>query len=133
MSTWFALVASFGSLFIVTGKRYAELLEMGDDASSTRATLQTYSVPYLRTILGVTLGATVLAHCQWAFDTAELSGHTFPFDELSIVPVLMALMRYLLVLEEGHGGAPEDVFIGDRTLHVLGARWALLFALGVYA
>jgi decaprenyl-phosphate phosphoribosyltransferase len=45
----------------------------------------------------------------------------------------MALMRYLLVLEEGHGGAPEDVFIGDRTLHVLGAWWALLFALGVYA
>jgi UbiA prenyltransferase family len=32
MSNWFLICISFGSLFIVTGKRYAELLEFGDDA-----------------------------------------------------------------------------------------------------
>ncbi|MEZ5258070.1 MAG: hypothetical protein R2705_14565 [Ilumatobacteraceae bacterium] len=44
----------------------------------------------------------------------------------------MALLRYLLVLEQGHGGAPEDVFFRDRTLQVLGLVWAIVFALGVY-
>jgi decaprenyl-phosphate phosphoribosyltransferase len=133
MSTWFVLVTTFGSLFIVTGKRYAELTEMGEEAAATRATLESYSIVYLRTILGIAVGATLLAYCQWAFDTAELSGHTFPFYELSIVPVLTALMRYLLILEQGHGGAPEDVFIRDRPLQLFGLCWLVLFGLGVYA
>src|SRR5262249_56210975 len=34
MSNWFLICISFGSLFIVTGKRYAELLEFGDGAST---------------------------------------------------------------------------------------------------
>ena len=34
MSNWFVLVTVFGSLFIVTGKRYAELREIGDDAAA---------------------------------------------------------------------------------------------------
>jgi decaprenyl-phosphate phosphoribosyltransferase len=32
MSTWFVLCTSFGSLFIVTGKRFAELREMGESS-----------------------------------------------------------------------------------------------------
>ena len=32
--TWFVLCTSFGSLFIVTGKRYAELREIGEDAAA---------------------------------------------------------------------------------------------------
>src|SRR4029078_11014091 len=43
MSKWFVLVTTFGSLFIVTGKRYAELRELGEEAVATRATPQTHS------------------------------------------------------------------------------------------
>ena len=43
MSNWFVLVTVFGSLFIVAGKRYAELREIGDDAQLVRATLADYS------------------------------------------------------------------------------------------
>src|SRR5690606_37463482 len=32
MSSWFVLVTTFGSLFIVTGKRYAEQRDLGDGA-----------------------------------------------------------------------------------------------------
>ncbi|MEX2627915.1 MAG: decaprenyl-phosphate phosphoribosyltransferase, partial [Ilumatobacteraceae bacterium] len=48
MSSWFVLCITFGSLFIVTGKRYAELNELGDGAQVSRATLGTYSLGYLR-------------------------------------------------------------------------------------
>lgn len=132
MSTWFVLVTTFGSLFIVTGKRYAELIEMGEDAATTRATLDVYSIAYLRMLLGITAGATLLAYCQWAFDTAELAGSSFPYYELSIIPVLTALLRYLLILEQGRGGAPEEVFLSDRTMQMLGVIWVVLFGLGVY-
>ena len=132
MSTWFVLCTTFGSLFIVTGKRYAELRDMGEEAGSTRATLDQYSLGYLRIVLSVTCGAALVAYCIWAFDTKELSGSTWPFYELSIVPMLAALLRYLLVLEQGHGGAPEEVFLADRTLQGLGVVWMVTFALGVY-
>jgi hypothetical protein len=43
-----------------------------------------------------------------------------------------ALLRYTLILEQGHGAAPEEIFLADRTLQVLGALWILVFGLGVY-
>ena len=43
MSKWFSLTTSFASLFIVAGKRYAELRDLGDDAQ-TRSTLDDYSL-----------------------------------------------------------------------------------------
>jgi decaprenyl-phosphate phosphoribosyltransferase len=132
MSTWFVLCTTFGSLFIVTGKRYAELRELGEEAAATRATLEAYSLSYLRTVLAVSIGATLVAYCIWAFDTAELAGSDFPFYELSIVPMLTALLRYLLILEQGHGGAPEEVFAADRPLQFFGVAWLVTFALGVY-
>ena len=132
MSTWFLLCASFGALFIVTGKRYAEIREMGEGNTSTRAALGEYSQGFLRIVLSVALSATLVAYCTWAFATKEISGSTWPFYELSIVPMLAALLRYLLVLEQGHGAAPEEVFAEDRTLQVLGVLWVVVFALGVY-
>jgi decaprenyl-phosphate phosphoribosyltransferase len=132
MSSWFVLCTTFGSLFIVTGKRYAELRELGEEAAATRATLEAYSLTYLRSVLSVSLGATIVAYCIWAFETAERSGSDFPFYELSIVPMLTALLRYQLILEQGHGGAPEEVFAADRSLQAFGVIWLITFALGVY-
>ena len=132
MSTWFLLCASFGALFIVTGKRYAEMKELGEGNGSTRSTLMAYSLDYLRMVLAVSLGATLVAYCTWAFATKEISGSSWPSYELSIIPMLAALLRYLLALEQGRGGAPEEVFASDRTLQVLGLIWVIIFGLGVY-
>ena len=62
----------------------------------------------------------------------ELAGTTWPFYELSIVPMVTALLRYMLILEQGHGAAPEEIFVHDRTLQVLGLIWVVVFGLGVY-
>jgi len=132
MSTWFVLTTSFGSLFIVTGKRYAELREYGDHAGAARASLDDYTLGFLRIVLSVSVGAALVTYCIWAFDTKEISGSTWPFYELSIVPMVTALLRYTLILEQGHGAAPEEIFSADRTLQVLGVIWAVVFGLGVY-
>lgn len=132
MSQWFVLCTVFGSLFIVAGKRFAELDEMGAAAASVRATLADYSTSFLRTVLTVSCAATLVSYCQWAFDTKELNGSDTPFYELSIVPMLTALLRYALVLDQGRGAAPEEVFARDRVLQLLGIAWAVTFGLGVY-
>jgi decaprenyl-phosphate phosphoribosyltransferase len=131
MSTWFLLTTSFGSLFIVAGKRYAELRELGEKGS-VRSTLEDYSLDFLRTVLSVSCGAALVSYCIWAFDTKELAGTTWPFYELSIVPMATALLRYTLIVEQGHGAAPEEIFAADRTLQVLGVLWVIVFGLGVY-
>lgn len=136
MSTWFLLCTSFASLFIVTGKRYAELRELGEEAAQSRATLESYSLGYLRIVLSVSVGAAMVTYCIWAFDTSVASqlinASSAPFYELSIIPMSCALLRYLLILEQGHGAAPEEIFAADRTLQVLGVVWIAVFGLGVY-
>jgi decaprenyl-phosphate phosphoribosyltransferase len=131
MSRWFVLCITFGSLFIVVGKRYAELNELGNDAG-TRATLEVYSVGYLRILLSMSLAGVLISYCVWAFETSAESTSDWPLYELSIVPMLMALMRYLLVLEKGGGAAPEEVFASDRLLQFLGLCWVIVYGLAVY-
>ncbi|MCH9836097.1 MAG: decaprenyl-phosphate phosphoribosyltransferase [Ilumatobacter sp.] len=129
MSRWFVLCVTFGSLFIVVGKRYAEFQEVGV-GSGTRVTLDAYTPGFLRMLLSVSLGGALLSYCVWAFETAE--GNDFPFYELSIVPMIAALFRYLLVLERGEGSAPEEVFASDRVLQLAGLVWVIIYGVAVY-
>ena len=133
MSNWFVLCTTFGSFFIVTGKRFAELVEMGDDAGSTRASLRSYTVPYLRQLLVVSCTATVVTYCMWAFENATKVDEVVPLHGLSIVPMVLALLRYLMVLENGGGGAPEEVFLRDRMIQLYGAAWVAVYGLAVYS
>ena len=133
MSSWFVLVTTFGSLFIVTGKRYAEARELGDDASEMRTTLGDYTPRFLQFVLAVACAGAIVSYCMWAFERKELAQPDLPLYELSIVPMLAAFLRYALVLENGDGAAPEEVFGNDRVLQVLGLVWIVIFGLAVYA
>ena len=92
---------TFGSLFIVTGKRYAEARELGDDAHHVRATLGDYTEGYLRFVLAVSCAGALVSYCVWAFETKELARSELPYYELSIVPMLTAFLRYALGARPG--------------------------------
>jgi decaprenyl-phosphate phosphoribosyltransferase len=133
LSNWFLITVSFGSMFIVTGKRYAELLAMGDDASTVRASLRQYTPNYLRMVLGASLTGSMLSYCLWAFEKENTATYRFPLYLFSVLPMVTAMLRYLLVLDQGKGAAPEEVFWHDRTLQILGVVWVVVFTAGVYA
>lgn len=132
LSQWFLLVASFGSLFMVVGKRRAEADEMGDDAAVTRPALGHYPREYLTHLQTVSSSVVLVGYCLWAFEKAAAADGGVPWFQLSIVPFSLAIFRYALLVDTGHGGAPEEVVLGDRALLVFGALWAATFALGVY-
>ena len=129
ISRWFLIVTSFGSLFMVAGKRYAEHVTMGAERETVRATLAAYSSGYLRYVYTMASGVTLLAYCLWAFEQSPAD--VLPWFELSIVPFAVGILRYALLLEEGHGGAPEEIVLSDRPLQVVGLVWLALFAAGV--
>jgi decaprenyl-phosphate phosphoribosyltransferase len=131
ISEWFIIVAGFCSLFVVTGKRHAERVELGDAAVDHRSTLAEYSLSFLRFVRSVSSAVAITAYCLMAFERASEAVTPIWF-QLSIVPFVLAVLRYVLLLEQGRGAAPEEIFLHDRTLQLLGLSWALLFAAGVY-
>ena len=136
VSQWFLIVATFGSLLMVTGKRVAEHAELGDDRGTHRATLDAYSQTFLRTVLAIAAGGAIIGYALWAFSlqTPTLHHHTDAiWYQLSTVPVFIALLRYTFLVEAGHGAKPEDLVLSDRPLQILGILWGILFAVAIYA
>ena len=56
LSQWFLLVAAFGSLFMVAGKRYSEKRLQADGLGVTRKSLDEYSAQYLRFVWALAAG-----------------------------------------------------------------------------
>ena len=131
ISEWFLIVAGSGSMFMVTGKRHAELLELGDDAVTHRKSLALYSREYLAYVRGVSSAIAILAYCLWAFEKSALVGNEVWF-QLSAVPFVLGIFRYALLLDQGRGGAPEELVLGDRMLQVIGLAWVVLFGMAVH-
>lgn len=133
MSKWFVLCTAFGSLFIVAGKRFSEYTEMGSMRATTREVLDQYSDGLLRMLVGISATAMIVSYCLWAFESAEALQYVgVPYFELSIIPMVVALFRYILLLEKGQGGAPEEIFVGDRHIQIYGLVWIVVYGLGVY-
>ena len=133
LSRWFLIVASFGSLFMVAGKRAGEFAELGADRSHTRTTLGVYSLEYLRHVRTLAAAVAVTAYCLWAFEQVRgAAGGAGPFYELSIVPFVLFVLRYALLIDVDREAAPEDLVLGDRTLLAIAATWVVVFGCGVY-
>jgi decaprenyl-phosphate phosphoribosyltransferase len=138
LSNWFLIVASFGSLLIVTGKRSGEMQLLDDhdtDHDSVRQTLGSYTPTFLRSVRTMSAAVTVTAYCLWAFERAAQlhPGHDPIWFQLTVVPFTIALLHVVLILDTGVGAAPEELALKDHRLQIYGLCWAALFAIGVYA
>jgi decaprenyl-phosphate phosphoribosyltransferase len=130
LSQWFLLVAAFGSLFMVAGKRYAEIRLAERTGARIRKSLERYTASYLRFVW--TLSATVLitTYSLWAFEITERTSSRWPV--ISLVPFVIAVLRYAVDVDGGNGGEPEDIALGDRVLQVLGAALVATLVAAVY-
>lgn len=132
LTEWFLIVTSFGALFVVAGKRYAESLAMGDLAGEHRAVLDAYPQAFLQQVVGVCLAVTLLAYCLWAFRTSTVMPDTSLWLALSVVPVTLIALRYLLLVAAGRTGEPEDLLLRDRVIAVGAAVTAVMVLFGLY-
>ncbi len=131
VSTWFLIVAAAGSLFVVAGKRGAEVHHLGADAAHHRRALAGYTREFLLYVRAVSSSVAIVAYCLWAFEFSAHTGNSAWFQS-SIVPFVIGVLRYSLLLEAGEGGAPEDLLLSDSVLLGVGAIWVGVFAIAVY-
>ena len=128
ISQWFLLVAGFGSLFIVSGKRYSELHTLGSEAG-TRRSLVRYTDTYLRFVWSIAAAATAMSYSLWAFEIGQ--DGTLPWHTISIAAFVIGLLRYAVDIDAGAASEPEDIVWGDRALQLVGVCWLVLVGLGV--
>jgi len=131
LSRWFLIVASFGSLFMVAGKRAGEFTALGEERVMTRPTLAAYSISYLRNLRTMAAGVALAAYCLWAFERVRVTGGS-PFTELSIIPFVLFVMRYAMLVEEEGDQSPEDLVLHDPGLRAAAVAWMIVFGCGVY-
>lgn len=133
ISQWFLIVAGFGSLFMAAGKRYCEMswLEAaaGDQPEIKRKSLEGYTLSYLRFVWGLAAAVTITAYCLWAFEVGAAPS-TLPWAQWSVLPFVLAILRYAVGIDQGKAEAPEDAVLHDKVLLVLGFAWIVLFGLG---
>jgi len=130
VSRWFLAVTSFGALFLVAGKRYAELRASSAGSATKRASLAEYSERYLLFVVGLAATVTTTAYCLWAFQRSHQA--RLSWYELTVIPFVLWLLRYALLIDRGAAETPDELVLGDRFLLIVGAAWAALFVAGVY-
>jgi decaprenyl-phosphate phosphoribosyltransferase len=130
ISQWFLLVAGFGSLFIVAGKRYSELHTLGADLG-TRRSLVRYTDTYLRFVWSIAAAATVMSYSLWAFE--QSSGADVAWHTISIAPFVLGMLRYAVDVDAGRAAEPEDIVLVDRVLQVTGGVWLVCVCLGIFS
>jgi decaprenyl-phosphate phosphoribosyltransferase len=129
-SEWFLLLVSLGALFVVAGKRYADL-QVASDTGARRGATPRYSRAFLLYFALSLAVASVAAYVLWVFYS-----HRDPLGlltPLSIAPFTLAMGRYAFLVAARKGGAPEDLFVKDRLLLFAVLAWLLLYGSGIYA
>ena len=130
LSQWFLIAAGFGSLFMAAGKRYAEIRLTRETGVAIRPVLERYTPSYLRFVWTMSAGVMVTTYALWAFTMRAAASNEW--SVISIVPFVVALLRYAVDVDSGAAGEPEEIVLHDRMLMVLGAIWAACLMGSVY-
>ncbi|WP_051116512.1 decaprenyl-phosphate phosphoribosyltransferase [Amycolatopsis nigrescens] len=131
LSQWFLLVTAFGSLFMVAGKRYAEVMLFERTGAKIRSSLKKYSASYLRFVWAISSAILIMSYCLWAFELRNTAGGSV-WPVISMIPFVVAVLRYAVDVDGGNAGEPEEIALRDRVLQVLGALWIGTLVISFY-
>ncbi len=116
-SPWLYVFGGFLALFMALGKRRAELVLLGGNASNHRAILDDYSLELIDRLQGIVTTSAVVAYSLYTFLAEGLpENHAMM---LTIPFVLYGIFRYLYLIHiRNEGGAPEDILLRDRPMQI---------------
>lgn len=124
VSPWLLACTALLALFLGLAKRRSELVLAGPVESLRRPVLEHYSRPVVDRLLVAVAATTVAAYTAYtlsARDSLEMVV-TAPF-------VLVAVLRYLVLIRRGLGEEPEEILLRDLPIQGLLAAWAVTAAI----
>ncbi|MEN6544545.1 MAG: decaprenyl-phosphate phosphoribosyltransferase [Armatimonadia bacterium] len=133
ISPWLIICTLLLSLFLALAKRRGEIMTLGEEAASHRATLGDYSTELLDQMISVVTASTLMSYALYTISdrTVAMVGstrllYTIPF-------VIYGIFRYLyLVHEKDMGGHPDRALLRDWPLMINILLYALAAGLIIY-
>ena len=111
-SPWLYATTAAGALFIVLGRRYAEVRLAGGEAPAQRPVLALYSGPLIGQLLTISATAAWLSYTLYTVEAANLPANNTML--LTVPLVTLGLFRYLYLLNtDAHAETPERLISRD--------------------
>ena len=121
-SPWLYATTAAAALFIVVGRRYAEVRLAGDEASEQRSVLGKYAGPFISQLLTITATAAWLSYTLYTVEADNLPQNNTML--LTIPLVSFGLFRYLYLLNTSkEAEAPEQLIMRDVPLVLSIVGW----------
>jgi decaprenyl-phosphate phosphoribosyltransferase len=131
LSSWLLFATAFGSLFMVSGRRYAELSLHEQGSKHTRSSLEQYTASYIRFVWSGSAIMSILAYLMW---TSQSLPQTRPlYTGVAAALFIIAILRYALDVDRRDAGTPENIAFSDRVLQALAFLWLVFTGLAVYS
>lgn len=130
-SPWLYVFGGFLALFMALGKRRAELVLLGGNASNHRAILEDYNLELIDRLQSIVTTSSVVAYSLYTFLAEGLpENHAMM---LTIPFVLYGIFRYLYLIHiRDEGGAPEDILLRDRPMQVTLLLYGVMVFVALY-
>ena len=114
-SPWLYVTAGAGALFIVLGRRFAEVRLAEGKAEEQRTVLKDYSGPFINQLMMLSAAAAWLSYTLYTVEATNLPDNNTMLFTLPLVT--FGLFRYLFLLNNSeHAEAPEQLIIQDLPL-----------------
>jgi 4-hydroxybenzoate polyprenyltransferase len=133
-SPWLVLCTLVLAVYVALGKRRHELVMLQSEASSHRATLESYSEQLLDLMMAITGGAAILAYALYTM--AEATTIHFKGSQLVLtIPfVIYGVFRYLFLVHKRQGeGDPATLLLTDFPSLLNVVLWVSLVCVLIYA
>ena len=126
-SPWLYATTGAGALFIVLGRRFAEVRLAGDGAEEQRSVLKDYSGPFINQLLMLSAAAAWLSYTLYTVEATNLPENNTMLFTLPLVT--FGLFRYLFLLNNSEQAeAPERLIVGDLPLVLSIMSWVAVSA-----
>ena len=126
-SPWLYTTTGAGALFIVLGRRYAEVRLAGEEADRQRSVLEKYSQPFITQLLTISATAALLSYTLYTIEAENLPDNNAMLFTLPLVA--LGLFRYLYLLNHSSDAeAPEQLMVRDLPLLATVVAWLAVSA-----
>lgn len=134
ISPWLLVCTFFLALFLVIGKRRAELVSLAEDAVNHRAILDHYKPRMLDQMIVVVTAMSVVSYAQYTLDAATVD-HLGTNRMIFTIPfVIYGILRYFyLIYRKDLGGSPEKILINDKGILINLFFWIISVTYIIYS
>jgi len=140
LSPWFLLTVGLLALFLAVEKRKAELQNSNKNRSTTRHSLERYSLPLLLRLEGLVSTSAFISYSLWA-SGPTLNGASTSWMLLTVPFVLLGIFQYQLLSDPEEATrrrafdsyrtseSPDEILLSDRGIKLTLIGWFISTAM----